>query len=110
MSWSETDATDGLGGLSRAAVADERAQAAAYSFTRLRSEWVWRLDVDVPLNNVGLPAGCWVVSGGTDQVLVVGDGPARRRSGEHPDLPAAVVVPLVGSDHLGTQRLHVRGP
>jgi putative restriction endonuclease len=30
-----------------------RAQAAAYPFTRLRSDGVWLLDVDVPMDNVG---------------------------------------------------------
>ncbi len=30
-----------------------RAQSAAYPFTRLRSDGVWLLDVDVPMDNVG---------------------------------------------------------
>ncbi len=45
-----------------------RAQSAAYPFTRLRSDGVWLLDTDVPMDNVG-PLNSTGVTGRLDPQL-----------------------------------------
>jgi hypothetical protein len=81
-----------------------RSQSAAYPFTRLRSDFIWMLDHDVPMDKVG-PLTAWQVTGSfTPQVeRILADDPglvasaARALVDSHfPDTVAADVLAAVG--------------
>jgi len=66
-----------------------RAQSAAYPFTRLRADGVWRLDVEVPMDNVGPLKAAQPTGRFTDDI--------ERELQRHPETALATARALVTS-------------